>query len=92
MDSNWLSFKEMLDDIKIYLESNADSTIVQNDRPFKLTIGYSCEKSGKEWNIGIANLKKLASDSSSEFFVKSLQTQEGKNNLLKVINSWSKKS
>lgn len=84
MTSTWKNFKDMLDDIKSYLESNSNMTIIQNDNPMKLLIGYRCEQSGKEWNINLKDLKNADQDS---ILLKSLQTQQGKDNLLKAINS-----
>lgn len=89
MDYIWLNFKEMLDDIKSFLEKNSDSTIIQKDNPVKLTIGYCCEKTGKEWSIGIRSLKGSEADPISYLLLNSLKCQEGKSILLRLINSWS---
>lgn len=91
MNSNWLNFKDMLDDIKLYLEQNTGLNIIQNDNPLQLKIGYSCEESGKEWSIRLGDLKK-SKDPDSELLLKSLQTEQGKINLLELINSWSNKN
>lgn len=90
MSSNWLNFKEMLDDIKSYLEGNPDGAIIAKDNPLKLTIGYCCEKTGKEWHIGIRYLKNSSDDPEFSLLMKCLQSQAGKDKLLQVINSWNK--
>jgi hypothetical protein len=90
MSSTWSNFKEMLDDIKVYLNQNPSSTIVQKDNPVKLVIGYQCSQTGKEWNIKLKDLKNSVSIDNNSLFLTALQTQQGKENLLNIINSWSK--
>ena len=90
MNSTWENFKSMLDDIKLFLKENSNMSIVQNDNPLKLVVGYRCEQNNKEWNIKITDLKNSIHEDQNYAVIKSFQTEQGKNNLLKVINSWSK--
>lgn len=84
MEAEWTDVDLMIDDMRSYLKENKDFTIIQNDKPMKLIIGYRCEQSDKEWNIKITNIKNSKSPHRMAF-----KNEAAKEGLLEFINSIS---
>jgi len=94
VSDSWDDFDAMLQDMKQYALNNGQA-IEMADRPAELRWGWKCKNTGKTWSIGIGTLKKykeslnLGNDvdqKKADVLARTMQTQEGKQNLLDVIN------
>lgn len=91
---NWDDFDAMLKDMKQHALNNGQA-IEMADRPAQLRWAWECKNTGKTWSIKIGTLKKykeslnLGDDvdqKKADVLARTMQTQEGKQNLLDVIN------
>lgn len=79
---------ELLNELKTHPYS-----IIKNDRPARLKIGFECEKTGQRWEIGIVDLKKSLDafkqidPIKAKLIRESVKTAEGMANLIQVINA-----
>lgn len=92
-EDNWDNYLDMLEDIKTHANANGGA-IFSEDRPMQLKLAYRCANTGKTWACKITNLKKTIDElrknnenEKADLLVKAHSTVEGKENLLKVINS-----
>ena len=92
VDDNWDNLFAMLDDMKVYAANNGRA-IIQEDKPFQLRLGYRCTNTNKTWSIKITNMKRSLAEAEKSgnvdkalVFTMAMQTQQGKENLLKIIN------
>lgn len=88
VDDNWDNVWEMMDDIKEHAKNNGRS-VIEEDRPHELRLAWRCTNTNKTWSIRITNFRKTANDRNGglELLDRCLQTQEGKDNLTKSLNS-----
>lgn len=92
VDNNWDDLFAMLDDMKIHAFNNGGA-IIQEDNPLQLKFGYRCTNTNKTWSIRIHNIKNslnkdedTGNTERADIFRKAIQTVDGKENLLKIIN------
>lgn len=84
----------MLQDMKQHALNNGQAIEIA-DRPTELRWAWKCKNTGKTWSIRIGTLKKYqeslnlgdgSNKKKADILARLMQTQEGKQNLLDVIN------
>ena len=95
VEDNWDDFDAMIQDMKQHAKDNGQA-IVMNDQPYLFRFGWLCKQTGKSWSMRIKQFRKYTEElknSDDEFKQKksliltsAFLTQEGKYNLLAVIN------
>ena len=91
-NDSWDNYLDMLNDMKAHAKVN-EGAIVQEDRPMELKLAYRCTNTNKTWSCKITNIRKTADElikngesEKADLIFKANATEEGKNNLLAVIN------
>jgi len=95
-EDNWDDFDAMIKDMQEHVKNNGLPSIRIEDRPFQLRFGWRCLDTNKTWSIKIKTFKKYCESleiSGDEFkrqkaklLKQAIMTQDGKLNLLAVIN------
>lgn len=93
-EDSWDDFGEMLQDMRQHALNNGQAIEIA-DRPHQLRLGWMCMNTGKTWSIRIRDVKKYkdaleqgddSEKNKSDILKRAFATQEGKQNLLDVIN------
>ncbi len=76
---------DLVKDLRTHIKEN-DSFVIPYDEPAKLLVGYICDKTAKQWQIHIRNLR---NDSSKygELAKRSFASLEGKIEFAKFLNN-----
>ena len=92
VSDNWDDFPSMLSDMKQHALANGQAIEIK-DRPHQLRWAWECTNTGKTWSIKISSIRKyissleeLGETTKADIMRRCAQTQEGKHNLLDMIN------
>lgn len=78
-EKKYQDFEEMISAIKHHVEFNGP-TIIDDDEPKRLQIGFSCTKTSTRWLIGLSDVKKTGMQ------YRHLLNKEYRHELLNIIN------
>lgn len=89
---NWDDFPSMMADMKKHALANGQAIEIK-DRPHQLRWAWECANTGKTWSIKISSIRRyisvleeLGNADEADIMRRCAMTQEGKHNLLDVIN------
>jgi len=80
------NFDRLIKSIKTHIKKNPKASIVQDDKPREITIGYKDKNSTRRWYVTVPSLKRWVSYQSEpkrSLIKEAFMTSEGKENLIK---------